>query len=133
MIGRALIAVLAVAALAPASASAAPATVTSAADSGAGSLRAAVAAANAGDTIEISPEIDTIKLTSGQIPVTKTLTIKGSPDTVTAISGNDTSRVFCVQAPACGMTPNGPQPSLTLSDLEVIHGKVTTTSDFDGG
>src|ERR1700710_717742 len=59
--------------LAPAAAGAATFTVTTNADTGAGSLRAAVASANAvdgADEITFTPGLGTIRLTSGQIAVT---------------------------------------------------------------
>src|SRR5262249_35750736 len=48
-------------------------------DSGAGSLRAEIAAANPGDTIVFAPGLDgqTIQLTSGELAITKSLTIQG--------------------------------------------------------
>ena len=55
------------------------ATVTTTADSGAGSLRAAIAASAAGDTINFDPSLNgqTITLTSGPLMVTQSLTISG--------------------------------------------------------
>src|SRR3954447_4092298 len=54
-------------------------TVTSAADSGAGSLRADVAAAHNGDTVAFAPSLagQTITLTSGELLINKNLTITG--------------------------------------------------------
>src|SRR5579862_9024375 len=61
-----------------ASADAATITVTTNADSGAGSLRAAVTNANTGDTINFQSGLTSpITLTSGQIAITKSLTITG--------------------------------------------------------
>jgi hypothetical protein len=52
-------------------------TVTSAADSGTGSLRAEIAAAQSGDTINFAPSLagQTITLTSGELAINKSLTI----------------------------------------------------------
>ncbi len=75
--------------------------VTNANDSGAGSLRQAVADVAAGGTIIFAPALSgqTCTLTSGQILLDKSLTIDAS--TLSAgfiISGNDASRVFEVEA-----------------------------------
>jgi hypothetical protein len=75
-------------------------TVTNLHDSGAGSLRAALSLANDGDTITFAQNLagGTLILTSGELDITKTLTINGdldgngSPDIT--ISGNNASRVF---------------------------------------
>ena len=69
------------------SASAATITVTSLADSGAGTLRAAVAAAQSGDTIVLPA--GTISLTSGVIYMTGNVTITGQGARSTTIDGND--------------------------------------------
>src|SRR3712207_2100086 len=69
-------------------------TVTTNADAGAGSLRERVAAANAGDTVAIPAAIDPIVLTSGEIVVSKQLTIDGGAAAQTSVSGNDASRIF---------------------------------------
>src|SRR5262245_6901474 len=71
-------------------------TVSSAADSGPGSLRAAIAAAQSGDTIRFDPRLagQTITLTGGELAITKSLDIEGlGPDQLT-VSGNHASRVF---------------------------------------
>jgi hypothetical protein len=54
-------------------------TVISTADSGAGSLRQALADANSGDTIQFAPELNgqTIALTSGELVIDKNITISG--------------------------------------------------------
>ena len=66
-------------------------TVTSTQDSGHGSLRAEIAASHSGDTIVFSPTLDgkTITLTSGELDLTKDLTIHGPGADDLTISGND--------------------------------------------
>jgi hypothetical protein len=72
-------------------------TVTSAADDGsAGTLRAEIAAAVSGDTINFDPSLagQTITLTSGELAITKSLDIEGLGANQLAVSGNGASRVF---------------------------------------
>ena len=85
----ALLLMLALPAVAPA------ATVVNTNDTGAGSLRALVAAANDGDTIDFDASLAgaTITLTSGQIAISSALTIDGGSRRIT-ISGGHISRVF---------------------------------------
>src|SRR5690242_18049155 len=73
-------------------------TVTTAADSGPGSLRAAVAQANIdspGDAINFDlPMGSTITLTTGQISITNTMSISGPGASKLTIDGNNSSRIF---------------------------------------
>ena len=73
-------------------------TVTTAADSGAGSLRAEIAAANSGDSINFAASLkgQTITLTSGELLINKGLTIQGPGAAQLTISGGNSSRVFDV-------------------------------------
>jgi hypothetical protein len=75
-------------------------TVTSAADSGAGSLRAEIADANSGDTINFASSLkgQTITLTGGELLINKGLTIQGPGAGQLTISGGNTSRVFDVNS-----------------------------------
>jgi hypothetical protein len=75
-------------------ASAATITVTSTADAGTGSLRAAVTAANAGDTIVLPASSSPYAVSSGEIQITEPITIKGAGPTSSVIKGNGSSRVF---------------------------------------
>jgi len=94
------------------SARAATITVTNTNDSGAGSLRQAIADANPGDTIDFAVATPaTITLTSGELVVGKSLTINGPAGGHLSISGNAASRVFYV---CCG--------SVTISNLTITNG-----------
>jgi hypothetical protein len=109
-------------------------TVTNTLDSGAGSLRADVAAATSGDTIVFNiPKSDpgynattgvwTITLTSGEMDITKNLTITGPGDANMTISGNHASRVFYIGL--IGKTkPHQPQPQVSLSGMTISNGDV---------
>jgi phospholipase C len=73
-------------------------TVTSVDDSGVGTLRAALASAADGDTIDASGASGTILLTNGELRVTRNVTIRGpGPDALT-VDGNSASRVFHVNS-----------------------------------
>lgn len=98
---------------APASAAAAPA-VTNNQDNGAGSLRAAIAASNPGDTITIPAAVGPITLSSGVISLNHSLTINGAGQSTTTISGGDTQQIFDV---------TGASSQLTVSNLTLTHGK----------
>ena len=71
-------------------------TVTNTNDSGAGSLRRAIADASSGATINfmIPGSFNTITLSSGEILIDKNLTIDGPGAEKLSISGNSASRVF---------------------------------------
>lgn len=114
-------------------------TVTSPSDSGAGSLRAVIAVAESGDTIVFSPSLfsstsspkkgngkgksqpppppapNTITLTSGDLNLTKHLTIQGPGADQLTISANDASRVFEVF----------PGVTVVLSGMTITRGWVT--------
>ena len=71
-------------------------TITTTADSGPGSLRAALAGAANGDTIDLTGIAGTITLTSGQLNVPCSVTILGPGSGTLKVSGNHVSRVFNV-------------------------------------
>src|SRR4051812_26909420 len=90
-------------------------TVTNTNDGGPGSLRQAMADAAPGDIINFNVT-GTITLTSGQLVVDKSLTIRGAGAGLLSVSGNNTSRVFFINNGATvtldGMTVrNGAQNS----------------------
>src|SRR5262249_6491849 len=85
-------------------------TVTNLADSGTGSLRVAVLAANAApgaDTIRFAPGLrGTIPLAS-EITITSDLTIDGPNASQLTVSGGNTTRVFHVSGSATHLTIDG--------------------------
>ena len=93
-------------------------TVTSNLDSGAGSLRADIAAAHNGDTIVFAPSLvgKTITLTSGELLIKKSLTIAGPGTGELTVSGNNMSRVFELSSKT--------KPQVTVSGLTVSNGQV---------
>ncbi|QEH39161.1 RTX-I toxin determinant A from serotypes 1/9 [Aquisphaera giovannonii] len=99
-------------------------TVTNTGDSGAGSLRAQLAAAGNGDTIVFDPAVfgteRTITLTGSVLSITKDVTIQGPGANLLTISGNSAHSVFNAAAP--GTRPAGAILSgLTVSDA-VVNG-----------
>jgi hypothetical protein len=90
-------------------------------DSGVGSLRAAIANARPGDYILFPPTLagKTIGLTTGQleIPAGKNLIIDGAAAPGLRISGNNSSRVFYVNANVDTST------SFNLKNLSIINAK----------
>ena len=86
-------------------------TVTSATDSGAGSLRQAIADSCSGATVDFALTTPAmIALTSGPLMIEKPLSISGPGADLLAISGNDDHRVFGINAD--GVTLHG----LTIRD-----------------
>jgi hypothetical protein len=67
-------------------------------DAGAGSLRAAIAAAGTGDTLDLTGLSGTITLTSGELLITKDLTLTGPGAGSLTISGGGASRVFSIDS-----------------------------------
>ncbi len=113
-------------------------TVTNKLDSGAGSLRAEIAAANPGDTIVFAPSLNgqTITLTSGVLDVNKNLTIQGPGAGQLAVNGDRKSAEFKVepltQVALSGLTITGAgsgssgggifnSGTLTVSDCDITQ------------
>ncbi|MFB2974565.1 DUF4347 domain-containing protein [Aerosakkonema sp. BLCC-F183] len=105
-------------------------TVTNNTDSGAGSLRQAIAAAAPGDTIQFSSNLanQTITLTSGQLTINKNLIVDGAAAANLTISGNNASRVFEVQK---DLTSN--PTNVTFRNLIIANGKTTGTGETAAG
>ncbi|HKB42442.1 MAG TPA: hypothetical protein VKD72_38805, partial [Gemmataceae bacterium] len=98
-------------------------TVLNTADSGPGSLRAAITAASSGDTINFAAALShkTITLTSGQLVINKNLDIEGLGANRLTVSGNSSSRVFDIS--------NG--ATVTLAGLTIANG--ATVGGLGGG
>src|SRR5215469_10639530 len=99
--------------------------VTSPADDGsAGTLRAVIAAANSGDTINFAPALagQTIALTSGELAINKSLDIEGLGANQLTISGSGASRVFDI-------TSNG--ADVTIAGLTVADGRAARGAGID--
>jgi fibronectin-binding autotransporter adhesin len=85
--------------------------VTNTADDGSGSLRQALALAANGDTINITAK-GTITLTSGELLVDKSVTIRGPGATKLIVNGTAASRVFHI----------APATSVAISGLTIANG-----------
>lgn len=123
----AVFSIAAIASLLPISASAATFVVSNKNDAGVGSLRQAVADANAltgADTISFASGLrGTILLTSGQLDVTDDLTISGPGRGAIKISGGGQSRLFEVAAGG----------SLNVSSLTLTRASASDWYDGYGG
>jgi hypothetical protein len=86
--------------------------VTSTADSGAGTLREALASAADSDTIDVTGVSGTIRLTSGELLVARSVTILGPGAANLAIDGNRAGRVFQIL----------PSNIVTIADLTITNG-----------
>ena len=82
-------------------------TVLNTADSGTGSLRDTIAAAQSGDTIVFDPSLayETITLSSGPLALSSNLTIDGPGADQLAISGNHASQLFTLSGSTRSRSP----------------------------
>src|SRR5262245_16255603 len=100
-------------------------TVLNLADSGDGSLRAAILSAqtNPGaDVIQFAPQVGgTITLTTGELLISTDLTINGPGANLLTVSGNGASRAFRVVGGANAASAI----TVGISDLTVAHGRAT--------
>ena len=106
-------------------------TVTSLADNGGGSLRAAIASANAAagaDTIAFQAGLTgTINLSSGELLISDSLTIAGPGASRITINANQTSRVFHID-------DNGPDGrAYAISGLTITGGMTALAGEDDSG
>jgi len=103
--------------------------VTNTNDSGPGSLRDALAAANDGDTIDATGVSGTILLTSGELQINHNVTINGPGAGNLAVNGNAASRVFenfASNVTISGFTITNGFPSGTDGGGGVLnHGRLT--------
>jgi hypothetical protein len=97
-------------------------TVLNTADSGAGSLRQALADANDGDMINFSVTTPTtITLTSGELLVNKNVTVSGPGADQLSVNGNAASRVFHINS----------GKSVTISGVTITNG--SSSYGYGGG
>jgi len=95
--------------------------VSSGADSGAGTLRAALASANAGDVITFDPSVSVVELTTGRLDITTSVTITGSgTDSLTvrrsSAGGTPTFGIFYIDNAAA---------VVSISDMTITNGNAT--------
>ena len=109
-------------------------TVTTAADSGAGSLRDAIAHANAAagaDVVDFAIGSSTINLTSGEISISDELTVDGPAGGGVTISAGGLSRIFNINTvPATGGVEIN---DLTLTSADANGGDTGPSALEDGG
>jgi hypothetical protein len=123
---RAAVVAIATIALITSSVYAATITVTSTSDSGPGTLRAALASAANGDTVDATGVSGTILLTSGELVVTNSLALLGPGPDDLAVNGNfpnTTNRVFHI----------GSGKTVTIVSLTVTNGLAEGSFPSDGG
>lgn len=95
--------------------------VTSLAGRGPGSLRAAIADAAPGDTIELRSQ-GMIELATGEIVITNDLILAGPGASQLTLSGGNANRLFTIAG----------QASVTISNLTLQNGRAQTGSDAGG-
>jgi parallel beta-helix repeat protein len=99
-------------------------TVTNLDDSGAGSLRDALANAADGDTINFQAGLTgTLTLTTGQLEVNDAVTVTGPGSGVVTIDGNAASSVFYLNAPG--------NADITISGLTITNGHAAHGGGID--
>lgn len=96
--------------------------VSSLSDDGPDSLRQALASSVDGDTINITAK-GTITLTSGELIVDKSMTIRGPGAAKLIVDGNAASRVFHIM----------PNVTVTIADIKIMNGRATGTFPANAG
>lgn len=90
------------------------------------SLRQAITSANAaaGNVVQFSPALigSTITLVSGEIAITKPMTVSGPGADALTISGNDVSRIFYIRAVPDDAVPSHMQVNISGVTLTKGHG-----------
>lgn len=109
--------------------------VTNTNDSGPGSLRQALAAANYGDTIDATGVSGTILLTSGELGIGHNVTIDGPGAGTLVVNGNGGSSVFVNGAPDAAISgftiTNAFEGIFNIGNLTVSN--CTISGNFGGG
>jgi YVTN family beta-propeller protein len=115
-------------------------TVTNLNDRGAGSLRAAIASANATapgpNMVNFAPGLTgTIVLTTGAIQISRGLFIDGPGVDNLTIDGNSNDRIFTIGVtfPACPTLEPGPDYLVSIRRLRLTNGSRGSLSDQSGG
>jgi hypothetical protein len=110
-------------------------TVTNTNDSGTGSLRQALTAANDGDTINFAVT-GTITLTSGGLPINKNITISGPGPDQLSVDGNQALLVFGVfpsrAATISGLTVRNAQSGILNDGRVTVTNCVLSDNTYDG-
>ncbi len=98
--------------------------VTSNADSGPGTLRDIINNACVASTVTFDPSVTNITLTSGELAITKAITITGPGATLLTISGNNSSRIFNISTGSA---------ATSFSGMTLKNASVPSTSANGGG
>jgi YVTN family beta-propeller protein len=114
-------------------------TVTNLNDRGAGSLRAAISSANAAapgpNIVNFANGLTgTVVLTSGQIQISRSVSIEGPGADTLAISGNNNSRIFSVfvTSPSCPAFEPGPDFLVSISGLALTDAAANFADSYGG-
>jgi len=108
-------------------------TVTTTNDSGPGSLRAALAGAANGDTVDARSVTGSITLSHGELVVSNSVTILGPGPNLLAVDGNATNRVFHITNAVTAVissltTSNGAATSFPTTGLWNDHSTLTVSN-----
>lgn len=106
-------------------------TVTNTNDNGAGSLRQAFADANNGDEIRFDASLanQTIVLVSGELRMTKSITIDGADAANLTLSGNNTNRIFYLGWEFDASVGENVPTTVTIKNLNFINGVALNSAD----